>query len=146
MSPRAWLYGLLVSLTMWAVVFAAIFAVAAHSAVRDTIAVAQTAWRGSPCTNRIRVYWDHSVYTRYGYLGVASGIQGDMAQSWRRVSCDVALDPVYWGHSGYYARLSVILHEAGHLAGVAHTPEGLMSPDHHGCTPMCRYFPEWWTR
>jgi hypothetical protein len=144
LSPRAWLRGLLLALAMWAIVFAAIFAVAGRCSVRDPIAIAQTAWRGSPCTNRIRVYWDHAVFTRQGFVGVASGVVS--FAPFRLRSCDVALDPVYWGHTGYYARLAVILHEAGHLAGRDHTPEGLMSPDHHGCTPMCRYFPEWWTR
>lgn len=116
----------------------------AHAATRDPITVAQTAWHGSPCTNRLSVYWDHSIFTRYGYVGMAEGVTS--FEPFKLNSCDVAIDPAYWGHNGYYERLTVILHEAGHLAGKQHTKNGIMSPDHHGCAPVCQYFPAGWPR
>lgn len=118
----------------------------AAQATPDPIAVAQTAWSGSPCTNRIRVYWDHGI-TAYGFVGVASGIQVNPGGTWQRISCDVVLDPVYWGHNGYYERLAVILHEAGHLSGgPGHLTVGIMTPDHHACWPLCYLFPSYWTQ
>lgn len=113
---------------------------------KDPLAVAQTAWRGSPCTGKISIIWTHSVVTN-DHVAEAMGINIEPDGSWHRDPahlCQIAIDPVYYHAAGYDEKLAIDLHEAGHLAhGPAHHPgEGwIMSADHSGCKPLCRLFP-----
>lgn len=146
MSPRAWRNAMLIGLSMWAIVIVTIIscapAMAATSGRPDPLAVAQTAWKGSPCTNRIRVYWDATLSLRKR-AGEASGIIDDGFGNWSLNSCDVAFDPIYYHKSTYVEKLEMQLHEAGHLAMNRHvsTRGFIMSEDHSGCKPLCYLFP-----
>lgn len=139
MSPRAWFYALALSALLWATLWLGT-APAAPLGQPWQLAAVQTAWQWSPCTNRIRVYWDPTL-AAHSRAGEASGIRfGADGASWQRVSCDIALDPAYWMTIGRAQRAKILLHEAGHLAGyVAHSEDrrDVMFLTSSGCRPFC---------
>jgi len=56
-----------------------------------------------------------------------NGYPDDPAR-WTRVSCEIALDPVWWSSALVSQRCEMVVHEAGHLAMLGHTEHGVMMP------------------
>lgn len=95
----------------------------AVAAKPGALSVANAAWPGSPCAGKIRLLWDASIASR-GSLGEASGVVIWPDGHVDRTSCDITIDPVGWAPLDDMKRCDVLVHEAGHLAGINHTTNG----------------------
>lgn len=99
------------------------------------LSVAQTAWPNSPCTNRITIY--PLITTIPNRVAEASGIKEDAQGNYHLYSCDIAVDMNYWNQASYHERCQILVHEAGHLAGLKHSQTGVMVEDHSVPFPGC---------
>lgn len=90
--------------------------------VQQSLAIASAAWPNSPCAGRFQIVWDAQLLTRSGgtISGQATGRQW-IGDSWQTVDCSMSLDPAA------DRMCDLIVHEAGHLAGIdEHTATGVM--------------------
>lgn len=100
----------------------------------DFLRIADRTWGPSaPCAGRLSVT-----------LGVSSRVQPDevgWATGTTLGDCSMQFDPAFWENASDEVRCLLVVHEAGHLAGREHTPEGVMSEDAavgEGDFPPCR--------
>ena len=93
---------------------------------------ADAAWPHSPCVGKLVVVWDHSVGAR-GHAGEATGIDAWTDQPWELRSCTMSIDPAWWATAPKSDRCALVVHEAGHLAGLPHQDSGVMAA--HAETP-----------
>jgi hypothetical protein len=100
--------------------------------------VASQAWPNSPCAGHITILFDHAEAVQYGFDGFASGIRVQPDESFVLERCEITLDPNAVAGMTPAERCELVVHEAGHLAGLHHTPEGsgVMGP-HGGYWPAC---------
>lgn len=95
----------------------------------DALATATQAWPGSRCADQIRIVWDATLPDR-GNDGEAPGaIDG---------TCVILVNPA----TRDTARgCDIIVHEAGHLAGLVHTTDGSVMDYNGGEYPACNPVP-----
>jgi hypothetical protein len=100
--------------------------------------VASQAWPNSPCAGHITILFDHTQAIAYGFDGFASGIRVQPDESFILERCEITLDPNAVAGMTPAEQCELVVHEAGHLAGLHHTPEGsgVMGP-HGGYWPGC---------
>lgn len=97
--------------------------------------VASQAWPNSPCAGHIVILFDHAQSVAYGFNGYASGIQVQPDESYVLERCEITLDPDAVAGMTAAERCELVVHEAGHLAGLHHT-SGVMGV-YGGYWPGC---------
>lgn len=114
----------------------ATLAALAYSAATVEAATPQTiasqAWPNSPCAGHIQILFDHTQAVQYGFAGYASGIQVQPDETFVLERCEITLDPNAVAGMDAAERCELVVHEAGHLAGMHHTPEGAGVMGPHG--------------
>jgi hypothetical protein len=106
---------------------AALLTSAASTEAATPLQVADQAWPASPCRGQpITVLWDRAHAVQYGYTGWASGVDLADDDTFTLRRCEITLDPVEYMSMTETERCELVVHEAGHLAGMHHTPTGVM--------------------
>lgn len=132
---RRLLLSVAAALTLTAGVGASV-ADAQQDPVAHGVAVAEAAWPGSPCAGGINVTVAPLPPIGNEVLdGYATGVEVAPDGSFVTRSCDIQIDPQVLA-VGPEHTCDVIVHEAGHLAGLQHTATGIMAPS-AGTFPAC---------
>lgn len=128
-SHRRWrvCLALAVCCAVYAVTVAAAFA---YTVPDSDMAIARAQLPADhPCRAHIDIVWIPGLLDAEGKPADALAQLGhrDSTGQWVPMACAIALEPARWGRFSPCTRRRMVMHEAMHLEGAVHAPQGLMA-------------------